>query len=306
MKKSRFIVLILVFMLLAFIITVFSLYLINDPEFKVLNAETRKGLPGQFIQLSDGITHYEVANPDSAKTIILVHGYSVPYFIWNGMFEYLAKQGFHVIRYDAFGRGYSDRPEKLYDTMLFRKQLYELISALHIKNPVSLAGVSFGGAVVGDFVVHYPDLVDKIILIDPVYQFKHLNAQKTFADIHIAIQSEDIAEGQLSDFKYPANFPNWVEQYRDQMKYKGFRNAYISTRLDYDGPSIIENYKKLDLLHKKVLLIWGKDDQTVPFRFSDSLRTLLKVKFLPVADAGHLPYLEQPEKVNPEVLSFLK
>ena len=73
MKKSRFIVLILVFMLLAFIVTVFSLYLINDPEFKVLNAETRKGLPGQFIQLSDGITHYEMANPDSAKTIILVH-----------------------------------------------------------------------------------------------------------------------------------------------------------------------------------------------------------------------------------------
>ena len=138
-------------------------FLINNQETKTMNAYARKNISGQFIELTAGITHYESGGVDSGKVIILVHGFSVPYYIWDGTYDSLVKAGFHVIRYDEFGRGYSDRPEVVYDPVLYRTQLHDLITSLKLQAPVSIAGVSFGGAVVSDFVVHYPQMVKKII-----------------------------------------------------------------------------------------------------------------------------------------------
>ena len=79
-------------------------------ETKRLTPEVRTGLPGNFIQLSDGVVHYELAGPEDAPVVVLVHGFSVPFFIWDPTFEGLSEAGFRVLRYDLYGRGFSDRP----------------------------------------------------------------------------------------------------------------------------------------------------------------------------------------------------
>ena len=122
----------------------------------------------------------------------------------------------------------------------------------------------------------------------------------------MALEHEKRANGQLEDFVHPEKFPNWVAQYKVQMAYKGFRHALISTNKNYPGAVILNNYKALNTLHKKILLIWGKEDKTVTFNFSDSLKSILDVRFLSVENAGHLPYMERPEFVNPQIVAFLK
>jgi hypothetical protein len=47
----------------------------------------------------------------------------------------------------------------------------------------------------------------------------------------------------VDDFKYPQQFPGWVDKYKVQMQYKGFRHALISTRNNYSKDSIISNYR---------------------------------------------------------------
>ena len=271
-----------------------------------MNASARKNTSGQFIELTGGITHYQSGGVDTGKVIILVHGFSVPYYIWDGTYDSLVKAGFHVIRYDEFGRGFSDRPDIVYNAVLYRTQLHDLITSLKLKTPVSLAGVSFGGAVVSDFAVHFPQVIDKIILVDPVFAFGKIDVGEIVANYKMAIDHEKQAEGQLEDFKYPEQFPGWVDKYKVQMQYKGFRNALISTRNNYSADSIISNYHTLGNLQKKILLIWGKEDETVSFQYSDSLRKILPVDFFPVDDARHLPYLEKPALVNQKIISFLK
>ena len=271
-----------------------------------MNDEARQSVPGQFIKLTDGITHYESGGTDTAKTVILVHGFSVPYYIWDATYDNLVQHGFHVIRYDAFGRGYSDRPDVKYDLPFYRRQLYDLINSLKLKTPVNLAGLSFGGPLVTDFAVTYPGLVDKLILIDPIY-FRSIPDKSEFvANYEMALNHEKQASSQLDDVKYPDKFPGWVDKYKVQMQYKGFRHALISTRKHCYGDITILNYKRLDSLKKKVLLIWGKEDMTVPFHFSDSLRGIVSVDFFPVDDARHLPHLEKPGLVNQKIISFLK
>ena len=271
-----------------------------------MDAAARINIAGKFIQLTDGITHYQTGGVDTAKTVILVHGFSVPYYIWDGTYDSLVQQGFHVIRYDEFGRGFSDRPDAVYNPALYRKQLFDLIAALKLNEPLNLVGVSFVGAVVTDFALHYPKLIDKMILIDPVYNFSKKQLPEIIANYKMAIGHQKQASGQLGDFKYPGRFTGWVDKYKVQMQYKGFRHALISTINNYHGDTIIANYHLLNALNKKILLIWGKEDETVPFKYSDSLKQILQVDFLPVDDAGHLPYLEQPLLVNKKIISFLK
>ena len=304
MIKRIFLLLLLIFVLVG--IYFWVKFLINNQETKTMNEAARKNTSGKFIQLTAGVTHYDAGGTDSGKVVILVHGFSVPYYIWDGTYDSLVQAGFHVIRYDEFGRGFSDRPDVRYDPVLYRTQLYELVNSLKLKTPVSLAGVSFGGAVVSDFVVHYPQMIDKIILIDPVYSFGKIDAPEIIANYKLAIDHEKQAAGQLDDFKYPEQFPGWVDKYKVQMQYKGFRHALISTRNNYSKDSIIANYQALGRLQKKILLIWGREDQTVPFQYSDSLRKILPVDFFPVDDARHLPYLEKPTLVNQKIISFLK
>ena len=295
------------------IITIAAGYILfrrENTELYSLDGSSRKNVPGSFVQLSDGVTHYELAGPDTGKLVVLVHGFSVPYYIWDSNFSRLAQQGFRVLRYDEFGRGFSDRPDKVYEASLYRQQLSELLSKLQFQSVYAIAGVSFGAAVASDFVVHNPALVTKVILVDPVYPELSSSSSpypEWFARYKMAISPDDVVNGQLTDLKYPAQFPQWAHQYKVQMQYKGFRNALVSTRFHY-GPfdMIMSNYQELDSLRKPVLLIWGKEDKTVPFKYSDSLRRVLRTKYLPVDDAAHLPQMEKAALVNERIISFLK
>jgi len=281
------------------------LYFKGNKEKKDLTDNERKGTTGQYIKLSQGVTHYQLEGPDSGKVVILLHGFSVPYYIWDGTYEYLVKQGFRVLRYDMLGRGYSDRPDSVYNQGFYQRQLLDLISQLHLKTPVSVVGVSFGGLVATNFTAVHPELVDKVVLVDPAYKFGAPGSAEIFTRFDRATHGDEQATGQLADFKYPQRHPEWVDKYRVQMQYKGFRNALISTLYHYNFDREGDNIR-LNNQHKPVLLIWGKEDHTVPFTYSDSLRSVLKCDFFPVDDAAHLPHIEQADKVNAKIGAFLK
>lgn len=88
-------------------------------ETEELNDAVRASAPGSFIELPDSCTHYELGGPQNGRLIVLVHGFSVPYFIWDPTFSFLTESGFRALRYDLFGRGYSDRPKVRYDIDLW-------------------------------------------------------------------------------------------------------------------------------------------------------------------------------------------
>ncbi|MEP7137424.1 MAG: alpha/beta hydrolase, partial [Chloroflexota bacterium] len=126
-------------------------------ETKELNDEARKSAGGAFIQLSNGVTHYELGGNESGEVVVLVHGFSVPYFIYDPTFEFLTRSGFRVLRYDLFGRGFSDRPHMDYNLDLFIEQLSDLLDTLRFTPPVNLIGLSMGGLIASAFTVRHPE-----------------------------------------------------------------------------------------------------------------------------------------------------
>ncbi|HSB53105.1 MAG TPA: alpha/beta fold hydrolase, partial [Gemmatimonadales bacterium] len=116
----------------------------------------------------------------------------------------------------------------------------------------------------------------------------------------------EMAEGQLSDFLHPERHPTWVAQYRPQMRYRGFGHALLETLKAESHVSIDSLYSGVARSGVPVLLVWGRQDQTVPFALSDVVRrNIPSADFLPVDSAGHLPHIEQASLVNAKLAAFL-
>jgi pimeloyl-ACP methyl ester carboxylesterase/glyoxylase-like metal-dependent hydrolase (beta-lactamase superfamily II) len=278
-----------------------------DTESSALDEDARGFAPGLFVELPDGRTHYDAAGPESGQVVILVHGFSVPYYIWDTTFEALAAAGFRVIRFDLYGRGYSDRPDTKYNGALFERQVAGLMDALGLDGPVDLIGLSMGGPVVMRFAANNAELVRKVVLVDPMTEASPapLYPQWIGSPMIALTLVPVMAEGQLTDFLHPENYPTWVDQYRVQMQYEGFRRAIISTIYEFVPEDHLAWFSEVQESGIPVKLIWGVQDQTLPIAGAKIVQSVLEVDFLPVEGSGHLPHIEQAGIVNPAIVEFL-
>ena len=285
-------------------------YLYTNPERRALDDDARAGVSGSFVALDGGVTHYEMAGPDTGRVAVLVHGFSVPYYIWDSTFYALTAAGHRVVRYDVFGRGWSDRPDAAYDGAFFDAQLRGLLDSLRITEPVDLFGLSFGGFISAHFAVSHPERVRTLVLVDPATtpaQLPSLIATPLLGSYLFQVTAvPKMAAGQPSDFLHPENFPGWVERYEPQMQFRGFGRALRRSILAQKGMNYPGMYATIAKAGTPVLLVWGRQDTTTPFANAENVtRVITAAEFFPVDSSGHLPHLEQTQQFNARMFSFL-
>jgi pimeloyl-ACP methyl ester carboxylesterase len=217
-----------------------------------------------------------------------------------------------VLRYDLYGRGLSDRPTIPYNEGLFDRQILDLLKALSINDKIDLIGVSMGGPISATFANRHAMKVRSLTLIDPGYQ----TGRKAPLRLRIPVLGELVMKtvvapwlpaSQLRDFHNPEQFSDWPEKFRQQMRYKGFRRALLSTIRLYAGRDTRTDYAQVGRSQLPVLLIWGEGDKAVSARIHDSIQLLIpQATSHVIKAAAHLPHLERPQDVNPILLSFLQ
>ena len=296
--------------LAALVVGVTGFEMLRNPERDAIDAAARRSAPGKFVRLTDGMTHFDVAGPDSGRPIVLVHGFSVPYYIWDSTAAALAGAGHRVIRYDEYGRGFSDRPSVVYNAELYERQLRDLLDSLHVQR-VDVAGVSMGGWVTATFVSRHPERVRTLTLVDPVTGTASkpggLFAVPLIGDyLWQTLAVPRMAQGQFGDLLRPERFPDWADRYRTQTKFRGFGHALLSTRRNIAGTSMDSVYRAVGATGVPTLLLWGIADQTVPFETNGSVcRAIPGVEFHSIEGAAHLPILEQAQHTDSLILAFL-
>lgn len=282
-------------------------------ETKAMNESARQNADGSFIALADGVTHYQLGGPEKGEPVVLVHGFSVPYFIFDGTFEFLVNSGFRVLRYDLFGRGFSDRPHADYNIDLFVRQLVQLLDALSFPT-VNLLGLSMGGPITAAFIRQFPTQVRRHVLIDPAGTRQvqlpwFLEAVKMPVVGELALGlfgSASMVKSIASDLFDPASVEHFQAQYKIQMQYQGFKRAILSTMRSGMLGSFQETYTQVGQLQKPTLLFWGMNDTTVPFEYSaDLIKVMPHAEFHAVENCGHIPHYEKPQVVHPILLDFL-
>jgi pimeloyl-ACP methyl ester carboxylesterase len=266
-------------------------------ESRLLDAEARSSVPGQFVEQADGITRYEMAGPPDGQVVVLLHGFFNAYFVWDDGFDTLAQAGFRVLRYDLYGRGYSDRPSGRYDGDLFDRQLVNLLAALDIAQPVDLVGPSMGGAIALTFVDRHPTAVRRLCLIDPSGLYPKHQLMANVMRIPV------LGELLIAQTSKPEKFP---EEIQDFLKYQGTRRAFLSTIRHGPFGSIEDVYERVGKREIPTMLMWGREDEAIPFEFSEKVKQALPhAEFHTIDGAGHKPYYERPDLVNPLLIEFL-
>jgi pimeloyl-ACP methyl ester carboxylesterase len=276
-----------------------------------ITAQVRERSPGSFVRLPDGFMHYEMGGPADGPPVVLVAGFSSPYSVWDRTFEGLTAAGFRVVRYDHFGRGLSDRPDARYDPEFFDKQLEDLLDALKMVDKVDLVGEDMGGPIAAAFANRHPARSRKLAMIDPGYSTGWevpWRLRVPFSrEYGMMIRASSMAEAQMNDFVRPERFTSYLDGYREQMRYKGFRKAILSTMLNYWVEDATAEYRQLGKTGRPVLLLWGIADESSRIELSAKvLEDIPQVEFHVIKDAGHLPACEHPEVVNPILIAFLR
>jgi len=102
-------------------------------------------------------------------------------------------------------------------------------------------------------------------------------------------------------------FPKFIISYKEQMQYRGFLRAILSTMLKLDMESAQSTYERVGKTNIPILLIWGELDETIPYHVHQQVcEAIPQIEFHSIQNAKHLPHYEQSDKVNEILLRYLQ
>jgi 3-oxoadipate enol-lactonase len=108
-------------------------------------------------------TDVRIIREGSGPALVLLHCLGVDHRFWD--FARPLGTDLTLLRYDLPGHGTSPVPQGPYDIEDLADQLAGVLRAAGIGR-ASIAGISLGGLIAQDLAARYPELVDKLILVD--------------------------------------------------------------------------------------------------------------------------------------------
>jgi len=310
-----------------FLILLVILLLLAVPYFYKLyglKKITRSDVPsnGNWIELSRGNIYFEWFIPDASTetkgTMVLVHGFSTPSFVWGGLIDNFTSSGYRVLVYDHFGRGYSERPRVKYDKNLYLETLRELIESQKIKDQVHLVGYSMGGPIVGFYAEAYPEDTKSATLIAPAGFSKSIPDMKSWTTMPIVgdwfwrVFSNrlygigNMSETQFSEDPLSINEDRFMPLFQNQLRFRGFNESLLSTIRHFNLFDVRKMYESLHSKQVPILALWGKKDGVVPFTGSQEFERIFTNGNLVTLDEGtHDITYRQPTKVGEEITKFI-
>ncbi|GAB2890576.1 alpha/beta fold hydrolase [Microbulbifer echini] len=100
-------------------------------------------------------------------TVLLLHGKNFSAAYWADSIAALTEQGYRVIAPDQIGFGKSDKPLMPYNLHGMAADTEALLNTLKVTR-VSVVGHSMGGMLATRFSLMYPEMVEKLALINPI------------------------------------------------------------------------------------------------------------------------------------------
>ncbi|XP_059643656.1 alpha/beta hydrolase domain-containing protein VTE7 [Cornus florida] len=241
--------------------------------------------------------------------VVLLHCFDSSCLEWRCVYPLLEEADLEVWAVDVLGWGFSDL-EKLPPCNVASKRhhLYQLWKS-HIKRPMVLVGPSLGAAVAIDFVVNYPEAVEKLVLIDAnVYAegtgiFTKLPRIAVYAMVSLlkSIPLRLCAKLLLLQ-SIPLNLTlDWTNVGRLHCLLPWWEDATVNYMLS-GGYNVIAQIKQVK---QKALIIWGENDRIVSNK--NALRLyceLPNAHMRQIPDSGHIPHVEKPHSVAELIAKF--
>jgi pimeloyl-ACP methyl ester carboxylesterase len=251
-------------------------------------------------------------------TIVLVHGFSTPSFVWGGLLDNFLNAGYKVLVYDHYGRGYSERPNIQYDKELYLETLRELIVSQDIQESVHLVGYSMGGPIVGLYADQYPESTKSTTLIAPagfstsIPSMKSWTTMPLIGDWFWRVFSDrlygigNMSETQSSSDPLSINEDQFLPLFQKQLQFRGFNESLLSTVRNFNLFDVREMYLSLSSKKIPILALWGKKDGVVPYSGSKEYKSIFSEgNFISLEKGTHDITYRQPTIVGKEIIKFI-
>lgn len=268
---------------------------------------------GRYIELTGGVTHFELDGTEDGSPLVMMHGATVPHWEFDRLVPCLVADGFRILRFDFYGHGFSDRPRVDYTIELFAEQVIELIEAIGFPRPVNLLGHSMGAAVSSAVAVARPEWIDRLVLMAPLLNFSVTNHWSRW------LRRPVVGEVIMRFVGLPAlvrrrrmryqliRQPQLIGRFIEQAYYDGFWQAVLSMERCKTLDDQSERYAALRAFVKEILVLWGSEDHIVSTSDIDRIRGLLPLhQFTRFDGAQHNLMLTHPESVAAAVRSFMR
>ncbi|MCY3770059.1 MAG: alpha/beta hydrolase [Gammaproteobacteria bacterium] len=118
--------------------------------------------------LSSNGTAYQIAGPDNAPAIALLHGIGMNRQLWRDYEPVLAKR-YRVFSYDLPGHGESAPSPAPLSLKRFANQFRDLMDELDIPRCTAI-GFSMGGMINRRFVMDYPERADALVILNSPHE----------------------------------------------------------------------------------------------------------------------------------------
>ena len=270
----------------------------------------------QYVRVGQINTRYWSLGKEGSP-VLLIHGIGGFVENWDQNAAALAERH-RVFIPDLVGFGLSDKPNAPYTLPYFAQFISDFMAIKGISR-ATLVGWSLGGAVALQFARQFPGQLDKIVLVGSAGLGRELSIG--FRLITVPFLGEWLVQPNrnrttsfLKECVYDSALVSseWVEQKHEMDILPNAQQSFLTTlralgtlfgqRRSIYGPMI----ESLASISAPTLIIWGRQDRTVPFAHGRVAKEKLSNAQLHLVDqCGHFPPLECPEDFNNLLLDFL-
>ncbi len=262
----------------------------------------------------------------TGKPLVLIHGFGASIGHWRKNIPVLAAAGYRVFAIDLLGFGSSDKPPLNY-TMEVWEELVKDFWTAHIQQRAVFVGNSIGGLLSLMVIANHPEIAAGGILINCAGGLSHrpheLNPplRLVMGAFNRLIRSQVTGKVLFNRVRQKSQIKRSLMQvYRDRtaitdelvdLLYQpscdpGAQQVFVSILTAPPGPTPAQLLPKVKC---PLLVIWGEADPWTPINgakiFQDLSATGQPVQVKPIANAGHCPHDEAPDKVNPLIIDWL-
>lgn len=266
----------------------------------------------------------------NGRAVLLLHGKNFSGAYWERTVRELTTDGYRVIVPDQIGFGKSSKPEHYQFTFQdLATHTRGLLDALGVSR-VSVIGHSMGGMLATRFALMYPDLTDKLVLVNPIglEDWKRLVPYRT-VDESFKTELEATPESVRAYMRENYFAGTWKPEYDPLVEIQAGwlrgpdrrRIAWISaltSDMVFTQPVLYE----FSDLKMPVLLIIGQRDRTAigkawappevkpklgsyPELGRRAQAAIPKAQLVAIEEAGHLPQVEAFERYWRALEEFL-
>jgi pimeloyl-ACP methyl ester carboxylesterase len=290
----------------------------DRPPRRVSTARARGSLGVRYISLHGERLAYRQAG--SGPVILLIHGITSSSEVWLRVMPRLA-QRFTVLAPDLLGHGRSAKPKGDYSLGAYASTVRDLAIALGHER-ATIVGHSLGGGIAMQFSYQFPDRCERLVLVDsgglgrdvaPLLRAATLPGTEVVLPLLSstgALAAGRRLGGLLGRLGLRAGTD--VEQMalgHATLADAGARAAFLQTLnsvVDRGGQRVDATNRLYLARDFPVLLIWGGRDSIIPLAHGRAAHRQLPHSRLEVLeDSGHFPQLDQPERFQEALISFL-